>query len=184
LPALTTTLSGLSFGCLDVAEQVLEVALAGIERAHAPPAAAALGGNCPVSIMRCMSFSPVSALIGRLLAHELHAVVVGRIVAGGDHDAAVELLRKGGEIDALGAAQADVGDLDPRVGQPADQRGLQLRAGSGGCRGPRPPSSASPGRIGLPDLVGQRVIDLVRNAAANIVGLEAAQLGHAFLWQF
>ena len=115
----------------------------------------------------------------RLFAHELHAVVVGRIVAGGHHDAPVQLLGEGREVRPFRAPQADVEHIRATVHQAALEGGGQLRAGESDVVADRHAARLDEGGIGTPDVVDERFVDLIRDAAADVVGLERIQIAHA-----
>ena len=124
-----------------------------------------------------MSLSPVSALIGaRLLAYDLHAVVVRRVVACGDHDAAVELLAERREVDELGAAHADVEHVDARVREALDQRRSERRARRADVAADSDPPRLHERRVGPADPVGEVLVEVLGDAAANVVGFEAVDL--------
>src|SRR5690606_17293309 len=109
-------------------------------------------------------------------ADELHAVVVLGVVAGGDDDAAVHVLVEGGEVHFLGAADADVVHVGTAVQQPARQRFADGRAGQPDVVADDHPLRREEFRIGAADPVSDVFVQLIGNAAAHVVGLEAAQL--------
>ena len=111
-----------------------------------------------------------------MLAHQLHAVVTLGVMAGGDHDAAVGFQVAGGEVDFFGAAQAQVEHIGAGFGQALDQGSGQAWAFQ---------AHVAPDDIGLAvqfgdqrttDTVGDVVIEIGRDLATNVVGLEATGL--------
>src|SRR5207253_8537697 len=126
--------------------------------------------------------SGVGADWAGVLTDELHAVVIGRVVARRHRDAAVEFFRKRSEVRALRAPQADVESIHTGI----DQAALECR---GELRAREPdvvPDGDLPGLykggIGATDVIGQRIVDLIGDPAADIVGLERIEIGHGFRW--
>ena len=107
------------------------------------------------------------------LPHELHAVVVRRVVARRDHDAAVHLARERRVIDDLRAAETDVVDVDAGIEQALLQRLADLFAREADVA----TDDHFPGldELGVcpPDAIRDVLVQLARNASAQVVRLEA-----------
>ena len=139
--------------------------------------------NLPASAMRAdVLQAVVAADRPRALAHELHAVVVRRVVARRDHDAAVHLARERREVDDLGAAEADVVDVDARVEQALLERLAELLARQADVATDDHLLRLDELRVGAADAIGDVLVQLVRDAAAQVVGLEAAGCVIGFIW--
>ena len=104
-------------------------------------------------------------------------------MAGGDHDAAVKAAIEGRKVHTLGAAQADVADIHTRVDEASDEPVAQLRTAEADVTAHGHALGLYEGRIGLADLISQRVVDLVGDAATNVVGLEAVQVHVLVPWR-
>ena len=164
---------------IDVAEQVGDVTCAVLQRVVA---ALNLGIDKLATLGQPFDLEQagVAADWPGVVAHQLHAVVILGIVAGRDHDAAIELVVEGGKVDLLGAALADVIDIDPALAQAAHHLGGHLRTGEADVVPDHHLAWLEVGREGAADAPGDLVIELVGDAAADVVGLEAAVvLGHA-----
>ena len=171
---------GLEHGPIDVAEQVLAIARADVGLDHR----ALPGRGAELAALRQLADvlqAGVAADRPGLLAHELHAVVVRRVVAGRDHDPAVEFLRERREINPLGAAQADVEYVHARIGQAADQRLGQFRARQADVAADRDALRLQPFGVGAADGVGRLGVEFLRDAATDVVGLEAVGKVHSRL---
>ena len=111
-----------------------------------------------------------------LLAHELHPVVVLGVVAGRDHDATVHALVGHREIDFLGPAFAQGEDIHPGFAQAADDGLCHGWAGQADIMPYHHPVRVQEGSKRPADAVGQGLIKVVRDPAANIVGFEAGKI--------
>ena len=120
----------------------------------------------------------VGADRARLLAHELHAVVVRRIVARRDHDAAVELAAERREIGELRAADADVEHVDAGVREALDERRRERRARGANVAADGDGARLHERRVAAADAIRDVLVELLGNAAANVVRFEASDLLH------
>ena len=162
---------------IDIGQQVPDVGRVGINRA---PLAACRGGRevRRVGVRLDILQSVIAADGAGLLADEFHAVVIGRIMACGDHDAAVISAVKGCEVHALRAADPDVINVHAAVGKSTAQRI--------GERGARQPDIAAHDdatrgeelRVAASHAVSDFVIQVVRNPAPQVIGLEAGNRLH------
>ena len=117
---------------------------------------------------------PVVAADGaRFLADEFHAVVVRGVVAGGNHDTAVHLPGEGREVDDLGAAEPHVVHVDTRIEQTLLQRARQLLAREPDVAADDHPAGTDEVGVCAANPVGHVLVELGRNAAAQVIGLES-----------
>ena len=100
-------------------------------------------------------------------------------MAGRDHDAAVGLEMGGREVHHLGAAQADVEDFCAGLGYAFGDGIGQFRAGQANVAPEHNLLSFQELGGGVADAVGNVGVQLVRDLATDVVGLEAVNLdGH------
>src|SRR5690606_30096956 len=171
-------LQGLQRLAIDVAQQVLDVRRPDVDRldrAFALGLAERLALRDRLDVLE----AGIGADRPRLLADHLHAVVVRRIVARGDHDAAVELLVESGEVDDLGADDADIEHVDARVGEAARERRREGRARQADIAPDGHPACADELGVSAADAVGDVLVELARDAAADVVGLETGDFLHS-----
>ena len=110
----------------------------------------------------------------RALAHELHAVVVRRVVARRDHDAAVHFARERREVHDLGAAEADVVDVHARIEQPLLEGLAELLARQADVAPDDHLLRLDELRVRAADAIGDVLVQLGRDAPAQVIGLETA----------
>ncbi len=77
-----------------------------------------------------------------------------------------------GEVDPLRAAEADVHDVDARVGEPARERLREFLARVADVAPDRDAAGLQVRRVGAPDPVDRLRVQLVRDAPADVIGLE------------
>ncbi len=109
----------------------------------------------------------------RLGANHLEAVVIGRVVAGRHHDAAIHLELACREINHLGAADADIQYVTPGLGQALGNGGRQRFARVANIAAQHDALRVQELGGGVADAIGNVRVELVRDAPANIIGLEA-----------
>jgi len=137
--------------------------------------AALLRGGEMAAFRQCLDLRQAIVTTDRAgaLTHKLDTVVVDGIVAGGHHQAAVEATVKGGEVDFLCAALADPGHITPGVADAIGHRLAEQRAGEADIVADHNATGVQHLGKGAAHAVGHVFIDLVGNAATDVVGLEA-----------
>jgi hypothetical protein len=99
-------------------------------------------------------------------------------VARRDHDAAVELAAEGREIHELRAADADVEHVHARIVETPDELRRERGARRANVAADRHRFRLDERRVCPTDPISDVFVELARNAAANVVRLEARDLSH------
>src|SRR5207302_1272684 len=86
--------------------------------------------------------------------------------------------RGGREIRPFRTPQANVEHVHAHVLEPTLEGGGELRTREANVVAHRDAAGLHKGRIGASDVVGDGLVDLIRNAATDIVGFEGVQIGH------
>ena len=166
---------------VNVAEHVFDVGVEDVRRR----ALAAGVGFALVSLGQCLDFSEARIRTDRFrrLADELEPVVVGRVMAGRDHDAAVRLEVHDPEIDHLGAAKTDVEHLDAGLFEPPRHGIGKLLARQAHVAPDDDALRVEEFRGRVADAVADVRVELVRNLATDVVGLEAGYRYRHGFWR-
>ncbi len=178
-------LQATKLAAVDVREQMLDVPHTRIERvahARAPARRSDRRRQPPLADhRRHLLEARVGADRARPLAHELHAIVIGRVVARRDHDAAVEraaraVTRRGRVVHALGAAEPDVVDIDAALEQALRERRRERWASQAHVVPDHDALGLHKACVGTADRTREVFVDLVGDAAADVVGLESGEI--------
>ena len=138
------------------------------------PARGGVGGAVPVEHGRGDGLDLAEAVgvdrLGALQAH-LHAVVLGGVVRGREHHPGPVAVA-GGEVHEVRRRQADVDDVDALAEHPVGERGDEL-----GARRTHVPADQHLVGVGVAgegdtECPGHISVELIRNGAADVVGLD------------